>query len=77
MPDLGDGGHVDGVVAAPVAAQPEPVDLPLSGGDLDRGGSVAGGGPVPVTEPARIARPAETAANSQRARAMTPYGSMR
>jgi hypothetical protein len=39
MPYLRD-GHMDGVVEAPVAAQRELVDLPLSGGDLDRGGTV-------------------------------------
>jgi hypothetical protein len=29
--DLGDRGHVDGVVEPPVAAQRQPVDLPLLG----------------------------------------------
>jgi hypothetical protein len=43
VPDLGERGHVDGVVEAPVAAQREPVDLPLAGGDFDRGSAVVGG----------------------------------
>jgi hypothetical protein len=30
VPDLSNGGHVDGVVDAPVAAQRQPVDLPVS-----------------------------------------------
>jgi hypothetical protein len=51
MPDLGDGGRVDGVAGRPGAAQREPVDVPLGGGGLDRRGAVAGGEPVPVTEP--------------------------
>jgi hypothetical protein len=43
VPDLGDRGHVDRVVDAPVAAQRQPVDLPVPGGHLDRGGAVIGG----------------------------------
>jgi hypothetical protein len=37
--DLGDSGHVDGVVDAPVAAQRQPVDFAVPGGHLDRGGA--------------------------------------
>src|SRR5215831_10260214 len=41
--DLGDRGHVDGVVDPAVAAPGQPVDLPLARGNLDRGGAVPGG----------------------------------
>jgi hypothetical protein len=44
--DLGDGGHVDGEVAAAVAAPGQPEDDALAGGDLDRAGAVVGGEPV-------------------------------
>jgi hypothetical protein len=43
VPDLGDRGHVDGVVDAPVAAQRQSAGLPVPGGRLDRGGAVIGG----------------------------------
>ena len=49
--DLGDGGHVQGVAVAPVAAQRQPVDFAVAGGDFDRGGAVAGGEAVPGGEP--------------------------
>src|SRR5215471_8242730 len=41
--DLGDGGHVDGVVEPSVAAPGQPPDLAAAGGHLDRGGAVIGG----------------------------------
>jgi hypothetical protein len=41
--DLGDGGHVDGVVEPAVPAPGQPADLPVSRRHLDRGGAVAGG----------------------------------
>jgi hypothetical protein len=40
--DLGDRGHVDGVVQAAVPAQRQPVNLPVAGGHLDRRGAVIG-----------------------------------
>jgi hypothetical protein len=43
VPDLGDRGHVDGVVDAPVPARAQPVDLAVSRGHLDRRGAVVGG----------------------------------
>jgi hypothetical protein len=39
---LGDGGHVDGVVEGAVAAAGEPPYLASAGGHLDRGGAVEG-----------------------------------
>ena len=51
VPDLGDRGHMDGVVDAPVAAQRQPVGLAVPGGHLDRGGAVVGGEVVAAGEP--------------------------
>ena len=48
--DLGDRGHVDGVVEPPVPAPGQPVDLPRAGGHLDRRGAVVGGEVVPAAE---------------------------
>src|SRR5438128_1816700 len=53
--DLGDRGHVDGVVDAPVTAQRQPVDLAVPGGDFDRGGAVVGGEVVAAGEPGHLA----------------------
>jgi hypothetical protein len=43
LADLSDRGHVDRVVQAPIAAPGQPVDLPVAGGHLNRGGAVVGG----------------------------------
>ena len=51
--DLGDRGHVDGVVEPAVAAPGQPPDLAAAGGHLDGGGAVAGGDVVPVREASR------------------------
>jgi hypothetical protein len=53
--DLGDRGHVDGVVEPPVPAPREPVDFPAAGGHLDRRGAVAGGEVIPVSETGHVA----------------------
>src|SRR5690348_18388905 len=42
---------MDGMVEAPVAAQRQPVNLPLPRGHPGRGGAVAGGEMVPAGEP--------------------------
>ena len=57
--DLGDGGHVDGVVELAVAAPGEPVDLAVAGGRLDRGGAVVGGEVVAGGESVDVADVAE------------------
>src|SRR5690348_15551700 len=41
LADLGDRGHVDGVVEVAVPAPAQPAGLALAGGHLDRGGPVA------------------------------------
>jgi hypothetical protein len=53
--DLGDGGHVDGVVQAPVPAHRQAVDDPVAGGHLDRRGAVIGSETVPAAEPGHLA----------------------
>jgi hypothetical protein len=53
--DLGDRGHVDGVVQPPVPAQRQPVDDPAAGGHLDRRGGVTGGQAVRAGEPGDVA----------------------
>ena len=53
--DLGDRGHVDGVVEAPVPAPGQPVDLAVAGGHLDRCGAVIGGEVVPAREAGHVA----------------------
>ncbi len=67
--DLGDGGHVDGVVDAPVAAQRQPAGDPPSGGHLDGGGAVAGGETVAAGEPRDVASVADHGAGDDRAHA--------
>src|SRR5207247_3736985 len=57
--DLADRGHMDDVVQLPVPAPGQPVDRPVAGGDLDRGGAVVGGEPVAVREAADVAHVAE------------------
>jgi hypothetical protein len=57
--DLGDRGHVDGVVEPPVPAPGQPVDLTLAGGDLDRRGAVVCGHRVDVLDNLRLAVTAE------------------
>ena len=49
--DLGDRGHVDGVVQPQVPAPGQPVNLTRAGGHLDGRGAVAGGEAVPAGEP--------------------------
>jgi hypothetical protein len=53
--DLGDGGHVDGVVEAAVAPPRLPEDLSSSRGDLDRSGAVVGGEVVTAGEAGDVA----------------------
>jgi hypothetical protein len=48
--DLGDRGHVDGVVDPPVPAPREPVHLPVPRRHLDRGGPVVSGEAIAVPE---------------------------
>jgi hypothetical protein len=57
MADLGDGGHVDGVVESTVAAprQAEHLAPPLTRGHLDRCGAVVGSEPIPAGEAADVA----------------------
>jgi hypothetical protein len=55
LSDLGDGGHVDGVVDPAVPAPAQAVDLAAAGGDLDRRGAVAGGEVVAVAEAGHVA----------------------
>ena len=43
VPELGYRGHMDRVVDTPVAAQGQPVDLPVPGGHFDRCSAVIGG----------------------------------
>jgi hypothetical protein len=56
MANLGDGGHVDGVVESTVAAprQAEHLAPPLSRGHLDRCGAVVGSEPIPAGEVADV-----------------------
>jgi len=56
MADLGDGGHVDGVVESTVAAprQAEHLASPLSRGHLDRCGAVVGSEPIPAGKAADV-----------------------
>ena len=53
--DLGDRGHVDGVVQPPVPAQRQPVDDAAARGHFDRGGAVIGGEPVRAGEAGDVA----------------------
>jgi hypothetical protein len=54
VPDLADRGHVDRVVDAPVATQRQPVDFPVPGGHLDRGGAVIGGEVIAAGEAGHV-----------------------
>jgi hypothetical protein len=53
--DLGDRGHVDGVVEAAVPAPAQPVDLARAGGHLDRRGAVVGREAVPAGKAGHVA----------------------
>jgi hypothetical protein len=64
--DLGDGGHVDGVVELSVPAPGEPVNLPVAGGDLDRRGAVIGGEVVAAREAVDVTYVAEYGAGDDR-----------
>jgi hypothetical protein len=55
VPQLGDRGHVDRMVDAPVAAQGQPVDLPVSRGHFDRCGAVIGGEVIAAREAGHVA----------------------
>ena len=54
VPDLGDRGHVEGVVDAPVPAQRQPVNLAVPRGHLDRCGAVVRGEVIPAGEPGHV-----------------------
>jgi len=54
VPDLGDRGHVDGVVQAPVPAPGQPVNLPVAGRHLDRRGAVVSSETVTAGKPAAV-----------------------
>ena len=69
VPDLGDRGHVDGMVDAPVAAQRQPVDLPVPGGRLDRGGAVIGGEVIASGEAGHVGHVTDDGAGDHRANA--------
>ena len=55
MADLGDGGHVDGMVEAPVAAPRQAEHLASPGGHLDRGGAVIGSEVITAGEATDVA----------------------
>jgi hypothetical protein len=65
--DLGDRGHVDGVVDAPVPARRQPADLAVPGGDLDRRGAVAGGEMGSAGEPGHVSDVADHGGGDDRA----------
>ena len=65
--DLGDRGHVDGVVEPPVPAPAQPVDLARAGGHLDRRGPVVGGEVVPAAEAGHVADVADDGGGDDRA----------
>jgi len=65
--DLGDRGHVDGVVEAPVSAQRQPAGDAVAGGHPGRGGAVAGGEPVFRGEPGDVADVADHGGGDGRA----------
>jgi hypothetical protein len=56
---LGDGGHVDGVVEGAVPAPREPPDLAPAGGHLDGGGAVERGEAVACREAGDVAGDAD------------------
>jgi hypothetical protein len=65
--DLGDRGHVNGVVEPAVPAPAQPAGLAGAGGHLDRGGPVAGGEVVPAVEAGHIADVADDSGGDDRA----------
>jgi len=58
---------VDRVVQAPIAAPGQPVDFPVAGGHLNRGGAVIGGEAVPAGEAGHIADIADHGGGDDRA----------
>jgi hypothetical protein len=69
VPDLGDRGHVQGVVDAPVPAQRQPVDLAVPRRHPGRGGAVAGGEVIAAGEPGHAGDVADHCAGVDRAEA--------
>jgi hypothetical protein len=67
MADLGDRGHVDGVVGPPVPAPRQPVDLAPARGHLDRRGPVISSKVVPAGEPGHLADIADDGGSDDRA----------
>ena len=67
VPDLGDRGHVEGVVDAPVPAQRQAVDLAVPRRHLDRRGAVAGGEVIAAGEPGHVGDVADHGAGAGRA----------
>ena len=65
--DLGDRGHVDGVVQPAVSAPAQPVDLAAAGGHLDRRGAVVRGEVVPAGEPGHVLDVADDGRGDDRA----------
>jgi len=65
--DLGDRGHVDRVIEAPVAAHGQAVDLAAAGGHLDRRGAVVGGEGVLGGEPGGVGDVADDGGGDDRA----------
>jgi len=55
VPELGYRGHVDRMVDTPVAAQRQPVDLPVPGGHFDRGSAAIGGEVIAPGKPGNVA----------------------
>ena len=70
MADLGDGGHVDGVVQLGVAAGVEPVSFRWPAGRFDGGGAVVGGEPLWAGEPAGVTDVTEDEPSHDRADAV-------
>jgi hypothetical protein len=69
VPDLGDRGHVQGVVDAPVPAQRQPVDLAVPRRHLDRGAAVVGAEVIAAGEPGHVGDVADHGAGAGRAEA--------
>jgi len=69
VPDLGDRGHVEGVVDAPVPAQRQPAGLAVPRGHLDRGGAVVRSEVIPAGEPGHVGDVADHGAGIDRAEA--------
>ena len=70
--DLGDCGHVDGVVEPPVPSPGQPVDLARAGGHLDRRGPVIRGEVIPAGKPGHVADVADNSSGDDRADAEQP-----